>query len=94
MRNYANFNSREISQSTSNLISKSALIKSKAQSALEHIRKHLLNALSGNSEVQIQQVHDRSGKAYWKVYDPATGYYNSLSSETEVRIWLEQRYFL
>jgi hypothetical protein len=94
MRSYADFSSREISQSTSNFDSKNARVQSKIQSVLEHIWNNLFNVLSGNSEVQIQQVRDRFGRSYWRVYDPITGYQNSLSSEAEVRIWLEQRYSL
>jgi hypothetical protein len=94
MRSYADFNSREISQSTSNFDSKNTRAESKIQSVLEHIWNNLFNVLSGNSEVQIRQVRDRFSRSYWRVYDPITGYRNSFSSEAEARIWLEQRYSL
>jgi hypothetical protein len=92
MRSYADFTSRETAQSTINLHPKKAPIKSRVQSALALVWKHLISAMSGNSEVQVQQVRDRTGKAYWRIYDPVTGYRNTLLSETEVRIWLERRY--
>lgn len=92
MKSYADFTSRETAQSTINLHSKKPSIKSKVQSALALVWKYLLGVMSGNSEVQVQQIYDRNGKVYWRIYDPVTGYRNTLLSEAEVRIWLERRY--
>jgi hypothetical protein len=60
---------------------------------LKQFRKRLFQWLAGNSEVQIWQVGDRAGNVYWRVYDPITKASTSFSSSSEVRIWLEQRYY-
>ncbi|HEY9700778.1 MAG TPA: hypothetical protein V6D10_26225 [Trichocoleus sp.] len=59
---------------------------------LQRILGHIVRFLSGSSEPQIQFKRDRLGNHFWRVYDPTTNQSTSFSSETEVRIWLEQRY--
>ena len=44
-------------------------------------------------EPKIWQKRDRYGNSYWVVYDPTTGHSSCFSSEQEVRVWLEQRYY-
>ncbi|BAU15407.1 hypothetical protein LEP3755_59650 [Leptolyngbya sp. NIES-3755] len=46
-----------------------------------------------SSEPRVWQRRDRSGQTYWQVYDPETNRSARLSSEQEVRQWLEQRYY-
>ncbi len=41
------------------------------------------------TQPQIKQKCDRDGQSYWQIYDPASGHFTLLGSETEVRIWLE-----
>jgi hypothetical protein len=55
--------------------------------------KRFIQWAVGNHEVQIWQVSDRAGNLYWRVYDPVTGASTSFNSASEVRIWLEQRYY-
>lgn len=51
------------------------------------------NSLITDSEPKAWQIRDRSGATYWRVYDPATNQAHAFSSEAEVRMWLEQRYY-
>ncbi len=53
----------------------------------------LLNALTSRPEPKIRQECDRFGNQYFTVYDPISNQRQTLSSEQEVRIWLEQRYY-
>lgn len=43
-------------------------------------------------ELQIRQRRDRHGNLWWHVYDPITNHSVRLSSEAEVRVWIEQSY--
>ena len=66
-------------------------------SKLRHLWKTLLdswaaNALNINSEPRIRE-EKRAGEMVWSVYDPTTQRSLYLSSETEVRCWLEKRYY-
>jgi len=51
------------------------------------------DSLITDSEPKAWQVRDHSGATYWRVYDPATNRAHAFSSEAEVRMWLEQRYY-
>ena len=33
------------------------------------------------------------GDCYWQVYDPVSGLHTSFGSETEVKAWLDRRYY-
>jgi hypothetical protein len=44
-------------------------------------------------EPHVEQKCDRSGNIYWQIYDPITGSCCSLSSEQEVKAWLDNRYY-
>lgn len=52
----------------------------------------LVHYLTRPNEVRIWQVSDRQGKTYWKAYDPYTNTTTYVSSENDLRVWLEQRY--
>lgn len=54
----------------------------------------ILSATSKLSEPKVWQKKDRKGNIYWRVYNPTTGYCGSFNSEEEVRMWLEERYYL
>lgn len=56
------------------------------------ISQRLIRFLASNHEPQIWLKKDRYGNVFWHVYDPASGASAHLSSEAEVRMWLEQRY--
>ena len=57
------------------------------------LRKIGQNLTKGKTEPQINYKCDRKERCYWLVYDPISGYSTTLSSEQEVRIWLENRYY-
>lgn len=45
-----------------------------------------------SSELQVRQRHDRDGNLWWDIYDPITKRSAQFSSESEVRVWIEQSY--
>lgn len=61
--------------------------------SLEQLWNSLLDAFARSSEPRIYQKRTHDGKFYFKVYDPVARQTNTFSSETEVRIWLDQRYY-
>ncbi|WP_250126747.1 hypothetical protein [Chroococcidiopsis sp. CCMEE 29] len=63
----------------------------KSKSFLSYAWKTISTPVS--DEPQVRQRCDRSGQIYWQVYDPATNRSARLSSEQEVRQWLEQRFY-
>jgi hypothetical protein len=68
-------------------------VSSRFLSGLKQFGERLIQLIVGTHEVQIWQVNDRAGNVYWRVYDPATKASTSFGSSSEVRIWLEQRYY-
>ncbi|MGG6294813.1 hypothetical protein ACQ4M4_10335 [Leptolyngbya sp. AN02str] len=48
--------------------------------------------LSGNREPVIRRTYAKTGEMLWIVTDPASSQSQTFCSETEVRVWLEQRY--
>ena len=52
----------------------------------------LLTLLLGKSEPIIEQYSGDNGQTVYSVYDPFTEQRLTGLSETEVRVWLEQRY--
>lgn len=55
--------------------------------------QYLWSYFNQRLEPRVWQKRDRYGNLYWVIYDPTTGYSSSFSSEKEVRVWLEQRYY-
>ncbi|MBD2089607.1 hypothetical protein H6F67_07045 [Microcoleus sp. FACHB-1515] len=55
---------------------------------LSKIGRSIIAFLAGSSEPKVQRISDNS----WRVYDPIRHQTLYLSSEKEVRMWLEQRY--
>lgn len=49
--------------------------------------------INNRTEPQVWHKRDRAGNTYWQVFDPVTGYFTYFSSEQEVRIWIEERYY-
>ncbi len=52
----------------------------------------LVAKLSGGNDPQIKLKYSPSGHEYWHVYDPTTGKAETFATETDVRVWVEQRY--
>lgn len=55
--------------------------------------QRVLMAAVGSSHPVVQQRCDRHGQPYYTIYDPVSQRRTLCVSETEVRIWLEQRYY-
>lgn len=62
------------------------------KSALQRLGEWMIHLLASDPTPSIQMKSDRTGKIIFKVFDPVTGLTTDLSSEEEVRIWLEERY--
>lgn len=44
-------------------------------------------------EPRVWQTHDRQGEVCWHAYDPITNRAFACESESEMRQWLEERYY-
>jgi hypothetical protein len=62
-------------------------------SRLQNIWQQLIEFAIGNTEIKIWKSQSPAGYQLWHVYDPATKQSAYFKSETEVRVWLEQRYY-
>jgi hypothetical protein len=54
--------------------------------------ENFINAMLRDAEPKVWQKRDRKGNLFFQVYDPRTGQVARLSSENEVRAWIEERY--
>ena len=93
MKSTAYFSASRLSRIGHGLTQKSNQKKSEFLTGLGRLFSSVLIALSDDMEPRIKQRRDRSGEAFWQVYDPLTGKSARLNSELEVRFWLEQRYY-
>jgi protein-tyrosine-phosphatase len=59
---------------------------------LDEIWNSILNAVFASDRPRIYLLKDRSGSTYWKIHDPRLGH-RIFASETEVRAWLDRRYY-
>ncbi|MBE9061051.1 hypothetical protein [cf. Phormidesmis sp. LEGE 11477] len=70
--------------------------QSKGQSDLKRWLKNLfrtlLSQMAGTAEPQVWSTQDTAGQVLWNAYDGASGKIIRNASETEMRIWLENRY--
>jgi len=57
------------------------------------IIEKLIRALTRGHELQVWCKKDRNGNVYWQAFDPKNRKSTCLSSEAEMRIWIEQRYY-
>jgi hypothetical protein len=57
------------------------------------ILQNFLRSIASSQELQVSQKTDRQGNKYWQAYNPETGSSTSLSSEAEMRVWIEQHYY-
>lgn len=55
--------------------------------------KHLLASLFRGNELQVKQQRDSQGNMWWQAFDPNTNESTSFGSESEMRTWIEQRYY-
>lgn len=59
---------------------------------LDGIWKFLVTFLAQRNHLKIWQTNDRKGNTLWHIYNPATGQVETLSSEAEVRMWIDRSY--
>lgn len=59
---------------------------------LRRIGEFLVQQLSQQHELRIEQIVDRKGNVFWEIYDPTSQQTRQFYSETEVRRWLDQRF--
>lgn len=87
--------SHRVSQSAywpirSNRTSKVSQRNLKAQ--LQNLAQTLICQLSSSSEPQVWSTQDVNGQIVWNAQDSASDRIIRNASETELRIWLEERY--
>lgn len=66
--------------------------KQKPESLVSRIFQTLIAKLSSGNDPQIKLKYSPSGHEYWQVYDPITAKAETFATETDVRVWVEQRY--
>lgn len=62
-------------------------------SSLKKALQLFVQLVSGNHEPRVWTTTDPYGNIYWHAYDPTSEKSIRLSSEDEIRSWLEQRYY-
>jgi hypothetical protein len=69
-------------------------VESAPKSRFNALLKRVQSFLTTNTtEPKVRQKRDRVGQSYWHTFDPITGQTNYFETETEVRQWLEGRYY-
>lgn len=53
----------------------------------------LIHSMTRPNEIRVWQVVDRHGEPMWKAYDPYNDTTSYLSSENDLRVWIEKRYY-
>lgn len=69
-------------------------LRSRLGSVLGSLGQAWLKRLSTPPELRVWQRRDRAGRIIWKAYDPRSGQSTSSASEAEMRLWIEQHYYL
>ncbi|NJR66872.1 MAG: hypothetical protein HC772_18700 [Leptolyngbyaceae cyanobacterium CRU_2_3] len=67
--------------------------KSSSVSRWNRFWDSLINLFCGSSEPRIDRKIAHDGTPYFHVYDPVTRRSMTLSSEQELRVWIDQRYY-
>ncbi|MEB3280291.1 MAG: hypothetical protein VKK42_15360 [Lyngbya sp.] len=52
----------------------------------------LITSLTAEDRIKVWSCSDGSGNTYWNAYDPISNHVLEQATESELRIWLEQRY--
>jgi hypothetical protein len=60
---------------------------------LRKIGQWIAARLVSSDEPQVSKIKGSEGHEFWRIYDPVTRITTTLSSEAEVRMWLDQRYY-
>jgi len=78
---------------TSTLPAQKSKISPSLFEKLQRVCRAAIHTLARGHELQVWCKKDRNGNVYWQAFDPKTHKFTSLSSEAEMRIWIEQRYY-
>jgi hypothetical protein len=65
----------------------------KPESWLSRVARTLFEKFGSSTDPQIRLKYGPAGREYWRVYDPTTGKTATFTEESDVRVWLEQRYY-
>jgi hypothetical protein len=71
----------------------SSNIKLQILAVLKSIFQLFIPFFTNGNEPRIWTTTDRDGNTTWHAYDPVSDRTRSLDSESEMRIWIEQRYY-
>ena len=80
------------SESSSTISAQKPFVKPGLAASLGQVLGNFAARMAGSTEPQIWQSCDRAGSSFWQVYDPVADQTSVFQSETEVRVWLDQRY--
>jgi hypothetical protein len=92
MRSATDFLGHSHVSPSSNRHDQTPSILSRISAAAKRAWAFVLSALEKNNEPHIWVKRDRHGNLHWHVYDPMSDRSWVLSSEDEVRIYLEERF--
>lgn len=68
--------------------------KTKTPSKLRQLGNRFVDYLARPPEIKVHKKTNRQGEIWWQVYDPHRNLTATFASESEVRMWLEERYYL
>lgn len=74
------------------IVQKEATQQKPTQPWLTQLYKLLSSIFVDTNEPKLRQIIDRRGNVIWQIYDPTTSQIAWFGSETDVRIWFEQRF--
>jgi len=66
----------------------------RAKAHLRPLGSALLNYFCGSTDLRVTVRRDRQGHHQFVAYDPVSQQRHSFSSEHELRVWVDQRYYL
>jgi hypothetical protein len=93
MTNYTKDSDRERLERIFNQPTQERCIKPKFYTMVTNLIQSIIKGLVVSEELHIWQKCDRFGNNWWHAYDPVTGRYTCVSSEAEIRSWIEERYY-
>lgn len=65
----------------------------RSKAYLDKVGQSLLGYFCGSKDPQIVTKRDRDGNTFFVAYDPIDQAHYTFTSEQEVRVWLDQRYY-
>lgn len=73
--------------------SRASQVWAKSKARLSRMGQSLLQTLYSSSEPHISVRRDRIGNTFFIAYDPFTQANYTFTTERELRVWLDQRYY-